>query len=56
MTRSLVFLSSRDTEIRDTLYIRKARPWDGGYVESFNGTLREEVMNPELSWRVAEAR
>ena len=26
-----------------TLYIQKASPWENGYVESFNGRLRDEI-------------
>src|SRR6478609_8091165 len=31
-----------------TLYIQKASPWENGYVESFNGKLRDELLNREL--------
>jgi transposase InsO family protein len=31
-----------------TLYIQKASPWETGYVESFNGKLRDELLNREL--------
>ena len=31
-----------------TLYIQKASPWENGYVESFNGRLRDELLNREL--------
>jgi len=40
----------------DTLYIQKASPWENGYVESFNGKLRDELLNRELFLSVAEAR
>lgn len=39
-----------------TLYIRKASPWENGYVESFNGKLRDELLNRELFLSVPEAR
>ena len=39
-----------------TLYIEKGSPWENGYVESFNGTLRDELLNGELFLSVAEAR
>ena len=32
----------------NTLYIQKASPWENGYVESFNGKLRDELLNREL--------
>ena len=39
-----------------TLYIQKASPWENGYVESFNGRLRDELLNRELFLSVPEAR
>jgi len=40
----------------DTLYIQKGSPWENGYVESFNGKLRDELLNRELFLSVPEAR
>lgn len=31
-------------------------PWENGYIESFNGTLRDELLNMEVSNPPAEAR
>jgi transposase InsO family protein len=39
-----------------TLYIQKASPWEHGYVESFNGRLRDELLNRELFLSLPEAR
>jgi len=39
-----------------TLYIQKASPWKNGYVESFNGRLRDELLNRELFLSLPEAR
>ena len=39
-----------------TLYIQKASPWENGYVESFNGRLRDGLLNGELFLSLAEAR
>ena len=39
-----------------TLYIEKASPWENGYVESFNGKLRDELLNGELFLSLTEAR
>ena len=39
-----------------TLYVRKASPWENGYVESFNGKLRDELLNRELFLSLPEAR
>ena len=40
----------------NTLYIKKASPWGNAYVESFNGKLRDELLNRELFLSLAEAR
>ena len=39
-----------------TLYINKASPWENGFVESFNGRLRDELLNRELFLGLKEAR
>ena len=39
-----------------TLFIEPGSPWENGYNESFNGTLREEVLNREIFYTVAEAK
>ena len=39
-----------------TLYLQDASPWENGYVESFNGKLRDELLNRELFLSVPEAR
>ena len=39
-----------------TLYIEPGRPWENGYNESFNGKLRDELLNRELFYSLAEAR
>ena len=39
-----------------TLYIQKASPWENGYVESFNGRLRDELLDRELFLSLPEAR
>ena len=31
-----------------TLYIEPGSPWENGHVESFNGKLRDELLNGEL--------
>ena len=28
-----------------TLYIEPGSPWENGYIESFNGRLRDELLN-----------
>lgn len=39
-----------------TLYIDPGCPWQNGYGESFNGTVRDECLNLEVFHTVAEAR
>jgi transposase InsO family protein len=39
-----------------TLYIEKASPWENGYNESFNGKLRDELLNMEVFYTLAEAK
>jgi len=39
-----------------TLYIEPGSPWENGYIESFNGKLRDECLNGELFYTLLEAR
>ncbi len=39
-----------------TLYIEPGSPWENGYIESFNGKLRDELLNGELFDTVLEAQ
>jgi len=39
-----------------TAFIAKASPWENGYVESFNGTLRDELLNGEIFYSLREAQ
>lgn len=39
-----------------TLYIEPGSPWENGYVESFNGKFRDELLNGEVFDTVLEAR
>jgi putative transposase len=38
------------------LYIEPGSPWENPYIESFNGKLRDELLNAELFTSLAEAR
>ena len=38
-----------------TLFIEKGSPWENGYIESFNGKLRDELLNREVFTTLAEA-
>ncbi len=39
-----------------TLYIEPGSPWENGYIESFNGKLRDELLNGEIFYTLREAR
>ena len=39
-----------------TLYIEPGSPWENGYIESFNGKLRDELLNGEVLDTLLEAR
>jgi transposase InsO family protein len=39
-----------------TLFIEPGSPWENGYVESFNGKLRDELLNREVFTTLIEAR
>ena len=39
-----------------TLYIEPGSPWENGYLESFNGKLRDELLTRELFTTLTEAR
>ena len=39
-----------------TLYIEPGSPWENGYIESFNGKLRDEVLNREIFDTLYEAK
>jgi len=38
------------------LYIERGRPWENGYVESFNGKMRDELLNREQINTLREAQ
>ena len=39
-----------------TAYIEPGSPWENGYCESFNGKLRDELLDGEVFYSLAEAR
>ncbi len=39
-----------------TLYITPGSPWENGYIESFNGKLRDELLNREIFDTLLEAK
>ncbi len=39
-----------------TLFIEPGSPWENGYIESFNGKLRDELLNREIFTTLMEAK
>ena len=39
-----------------SLFIEPGSPWENGYCESFNGKLRDELLNGEIFYSLKEAR
>ncbi len=39
-----------------TLFIEPGSPWENGYCEAFNGKLRDELLDREIFYTLAEAR
>lgn len=39
-----------------TAYIAPGSPWENGFIESFNARLRDELLNGEIFYSLAEAR
>ena len=40
----------------NTLFIEPGSPWENGYIESFNGKLRDELLNREIFTTLLEAK
>ena len=39
----------------ETLFIHPGSPWENGYNESFNGKLKDELLNGEIFYTLKEA-
>jgi putative transposase len=39
-----------------TLFIEPGSPWENGYIESFNGKLKDELLNREIFTTLTEAK
>ena len=39
-----------------TAYIEPGSPWENGFCESFNGTLRDELLNGEIFYNLKEVK
>jgi len=40
----------------ETLFIEPGSPWENGFIESFNGKLRDELINREIFDTLLEAK
>ena len=38
------------------MFIKPGSPWENGYCESFNSKLRDELLNGEIFYSLAEAQ
>ncbi len=38
------------------MFIEPGSPWENGYVESFNGKLRDELLDREIFYTLLEAK
>ena len=48
-----LWLDALDVE---TLFIEPGSPWENGYVESFNGKVRDELLDREIFFTLTEAQ
>jgi putative transposase len=39
-----------------TAYIMPGSPWENGFIESFNARLRDELLDGEIFFSLAEAK
>ena len=39
-----------------TIFIERGSPWENGYIESFNGKLRDELLNRKIFTNLEEAK
>lgn len=46
---------SKSTEVT-TLFIEPGSPWENGYIESFNGKVRDELLDREIFTTLIEAK
>jgi putative transposase len=40
---------------RTASYIERGSPWENGFIESFNARLRDELLDGEIFYSLAEA-
>ena len=45
----------KDLEVT-TLFIEPGSPWENGYIESFDGKLRDELLDREIFTTLTEAK
>jgi putative transposase len=40
----------------ETLFVELSNPWENGYIESFNGKLRDELLKREIFTTLMEVK
>ena len=50
-----VLLLTQPSPDQTPLFIEPGSPWENGYNESFNGKLRDELLNGEIFYTLKEA-
>ena len=51
-----LFLSQPTLIEQKTLYIQPGSPWENGYIKSFSGKLKDELLNLEFFTTLFEAQ
>jgi hypothetical protein len=51
-----LILEEPDAYVSFSLCLAPGSPWENGYCESFNPKLRDELLNGEILYSLAEAR
>jgi putative transposase len=39
-----------------TLFVERGSPWENGYIDSFNGKMRDELLNREIFYSLEEVQ
>jgi len=51
-----IFFANLWRHVVKTLFIEPGSPWENGYIESFNGKMRDELLNREIFTTLVEAK
>ena len=56
MNCSIIHLSLWSSFWGQAYYIEPGSPWENGYIKSFNGKLRDELLDREVFYTLLEVR